>query len=104
MKRQVRHKGAHMRIAGEMTVYTAAALQTKVLEGIAKHSAVKLLDLSEVSDIDTAGLQILLAARRFAVTQGRPLQIVAVSPAVSEVLGLLQLTSLVAVPAADTKP
>jgi anti-sigma B factor antagonist len=104
MKRQVRSKGARLRIVGEMTVYTAAALQTEVLAGITERTATKLLDLSEVSEMDTAGLQILLLARRHALALGRELQIVAASSAVSEVLQLLQLTTLTAAPAAEANP
>lgn len=94
MRGQVRCKGARMRIVGEMTVYTAAALHKQVLAGVGERAATRLLDLSEVTEIDTAGLQILLVARRHASGLGRELQIVDPSPAVSEVLELLQLTAI----------
>ncbi len=104
MTRQVRCKGARMRIVGEMTVYTAAALQKQVLDGITGRTATKLLDLSEVSEMDTAGLQILLVARRHAIALGRELQVVAASSAVSDVLELLQLTTITAPAAVETNP
>jgi anti-anti-sigma factor len=94
-----------MRIEGEMTVYTAAALHTQVSEVLVKRPSINLLDLSEVTEIDTAGLQVLLVARRSAEALGRQLQIVAGSPSVNDVLDLLQLTQWVKpTAAAETKP
>ena len=80
-----------MRIKGEMTVYTAGALYTQVSAGL-ERPTVKLIDLSEVTEFDTAGLQILLVARRRAQAAGRELQISAASPAVADVLDLLRVT------------
>jgi anti-sigma B factor antagonist len=94
MKRQVSCEGLRMRVAGEMTVYTAAALYDEVLAAIDTHAQTNMLDLSEVTEIDTAGLQILLVACRRARELGRELQIVAVSLAVNEVLELVQLATL----------
>jgi anti-sigma B factor antagonist len=102
MTRQVHCKGKRMSIEGEMTVYTAASLAKQVLAGLAKRAAIRLLDLSKVSEIDTAGLQILLVARRQAAALGRELQIVTPSSAVGEVFQLLQLTALTGVPASGT--
>jgi anti-anti-sigma factor len=89
-----------MSIEGDMTVYTAAAVAKQVLVGLTERAATRLLDLSKVSEIDAAGLQILLVARRHAMALGRELQIVAPSPAVGDVLELLQLTALVSSPPA----
>ncbi len=94
-KSQVRCKGARMRITGEMTLYTAAALHARISKGL-ERPATELLDLSGVTEFDTAGLQLLLVARRKAAAMGRELHIAAVSPAVADVLDLLQLTAWVA--------
>jgi anti-anti-sigma factor len=99
MKRQVRCKGAHVRIAGEMTIYTAADLHAQMLAAINKRRAARLLDLSEVTEFDTAGLQIVLVAQRQASALGRQLRIVKASPAVHEVFDLLHLRHLTSTPA-----
>jgi anti-sigma B factor antagonist len=91
MKRQVRRKGASLHIEGEMTVYTAATLHEEVRGRFAERAGTKLIDLSGVTEIDTAGVQILFVARRCASERGDELQIVNPSPAVSDVLDLLQL-------------
>jgi anti-sigma B factor antagonist len=93
-----------MSIEGEMTVYTAAAVSKQVLSALTERVATTLLDLSKVSEIDTAGVQILLVARRHAIALGRELQIVAPSLAVSGVLELLQLTALASTPPVGAAP
>jgi anti-sigma B factor antagonist len=98
MKRQVHCKGRSMRIVGEMTIYTATALWKQVSKTVGTRTATQILDLSEVTEFDTAGLQIVLMARRLAGAAGRELQISEPSPAVSEVLALLQLQEAMAAP------
>jgi anti-sigma B factor antagonist len=95
MTRQVRYKGRRMQIAGELTVYTATALYAEVLAALDKSARIEEMDLSAVTEIDTAGLQILLLARRSAQAAHRQLQVANPSPAVSGVLELLQLQDFV---------
>ena len=61
------------------------------------------LDLSRVGEIDTAGLQLLWLLRREAHASGRQLNIVAVSPAVADLLAFCRLTENFATPRA-TEP
>lgn len=88
-----------MRLLGEMTIYTAAAVWKQVVDALDTHTETRVLDLSQVTELDTAGLQIVLMARRLASAAGRELQIAQPSPAVSEVLELLQLQSPAEAPA-----
>ena len=44
------------------------------------------LDLSQVTEIDTAGIQLLMLAKRESMKRGKELRIVAHSPAVSELM------------------
>lgn len=90
----IRCRGSRMRILGEMTVYNAAALHAQVQTALAERAALETLDLSEVTEFDTAGLQILLATRRWASAAGRTLRMENPSPAVSSVLDLLRLNSM----------
>jgi anti-sigma B factor antagonist len=87
-----------MRIEGDMTVYTAAAVTEQVLASLTRRAATEVLDLSKVSELDTAGLQILLVARRHVAALGRELRIVSPSPTVRGVMELLQLTTLIDAP------
>jgi len=91
--------GQQLQIVGEMTVQCAESVRAQWLE-LADGAPVRL-DLSGVTEIDTAGLQLLLSARRAAAARGRVLTIVAASEAVREVLeltgqGALEGLSLVA--------
>jgi anti-anti-sigma factor len=90
MDAQVSHKRGQVRISGEMTVYTAAELAPKLFATLAKHKA-SSLDLSGVAEFDTAGLQMLLAARRASAGQGRPLVLVDPSHVVLNALDLCRV-------------
>jgi anti-anti-sigma factor len=79
-------------IEGELTIYRAAELKPVLLDAVARESVVEV-DLSEVSEFDTAGLQILMLAKRTAVAAQRELRLVRHSPAVVDVLQLLDLAA-----------
>ena len=94
-------------IAGELSIYRAAelcqALQAWLPQVLACGDDAVHLDLAEVSDMDTAGLQLLLALQRSAEDAGPRLALQSASPAVMEVLQLTALEHLIA-PAASTAP
>ena len=79
-------------IEGEFTIYRAAELKPVLLDAVARKSVVEV-DLSQVSEFDTAGLQILMLAKRSAVAAQRELRLVRHSPAVVDVLQLLDLAA-----------
>jgi anti-sigma B factor antagonist len=75
-----------------MTIYTAARQRDVLLEALRVGGAVPLeVDLSRVTEIDSAGVQLMLAARRSAAASGRTLRFTAAEPAVRSVLALLRL-------------
>lgn len=80
-------------IEGELTIYRASDLCGELL-GLLRRPGELTLDLSQVSEMDSAGAQLLLAARAAAQETQRSLHLVAASPAVHEVLQSLGLTSL----------
>lgn len=85
-----------IRIEGEMTIYTAAACNTRLLSELvsrAGHEAA--IDLSRVTEIDTAGLQIILMARRLAGARGGAITLIDPSPPVRELLELCGLQGLI---------
>jgi anti-anti-sigma factor len=82
----------HVRVTGEMTIYHAAEMTRELLPCLNRGKEVEI-DLSEVSEIDTAGFQLLLLAKREAAKVGKPLRLVAHSPATLEVLDLFNMAS-----------
>ena len=85
-----------LRIDGEFTIYRAAELAAAMKTALAAvaDGGTLDLDLSEVVEMDSAGVQLLLAASRSAVTSGRALRLTARSAVVDEILTILQLTAL----------
>jgi anti-sigma B factor antagonist len=88
-----------IRVSGEMTVYAACALKQPLLDALA--GGARLLDLSEVSEFDTAGLQLVLLAQREAAAAGRDLIIPASSNIVRETLSLAGCMHLLVRPAVE---
>jgi anti-anti-sigma factor len=84
---------AVVRIEGEFTIYRAAELKPVLLVG--GEGALEI-DLADVTEIDTAGVQLLLLAQREARAVSRPFRLAAASPAVTEALALLGLTQRLA--------
>lgn len=73
-----------------MTIYTAAQIKESLLstmEGCAELE----MNLGQVSEIDTAGLQLLALAKREAADRNKPLHFVAHSQAVLDMLDLCNL-------------
>ena len=79
--------GAVLRIEGEMTIYRAGELKQTLLASPPPTE----IDLSGVTEIDTAGVQLLMLAKRQAQAAQRELRLVAHSAAVSEVFELMNL-------------
>lgn len=75
-----------LRLGGELTIYHAGELRQALLGDAAAMTGVHTLDLSAVEEFDTAGLQVLLMARRAADAAGGRLQLRAHSEAVREVI------------------
>lgn len=86
----VRHPEC-LQISGAMTVQCAQALSAQWLPLLDDPKAPASLDLAGVTEIDAAGLQLLLVARRAARLQGRTLTIVAASPVVRTMFTLCRL-------------
>ena len=72
-------------IARDMTIYHALDLKAELLGNLDANQVIEL-DLSRVSAIDTAGIQLLMLAKRECQKQDKTLRIVAHSPAVHELM------------------
>lgn len=77
-------------LEGDCTIYRAAELKPLLLQALQPGATLEV-DLSEVTEFDSAGVQLLLLAEREARAQGGALRVARQSPAVSEVLSLLDL-------------
>lgn len=76
-------------IQGELTIFRAMELKPTLLPT----PPLDEIDLSGVTDIDTAGVQLLMLAKKIAVAEKRELRLVAHSPAVIEVFELLNVAA-----------
>lgn len=79
-------------IEGQLNIYRAHELKQLLVDRLADAGRLDL-DLAGVSEIDSAGLQVLLLAKRIAMAARQQLHVIAPSPAVQE---LFKLTGLAA--------
>ncbi len=81
----------------ELTIAFAAGVREQLAAAVAAAPAGPLtLDLSGVSEFDSAGLQLLLATRRSLAAAGRTLHLQAPSAVVQDALQVFGLRSLLA--------
>lgn len=98
--------GDRLSIAGDMTIYHAAAHKQQLVDALAGAADTLEIDLSEVGEIDTAGFQLLMLAKREARLLGKQALIVAHSQAVREVVDFFNVAAEfgdpMLIPASDT--
>ena len=90
--RGARGRRAHHTIASRMTIYEATEHKRALLDALGGCAELEI-DLSGVSDLDTAGIQLLVLAKREAARAGKAVRLVAPSPATIEVIDLFSLGS-----------
>jgi anti-anti-sigma regulatory factor len=78
-----------LRIEGELTIFRAMELKPILLADPLPEE----IDLSGVTELDTAGVQLLMLVKRAAVEQQRELRLVGHSPAVMEVFELMNVAA-----------
>lgn len=81
-----------LRIEGEMTIYRAADLKVALLAALEGVDRLEI-DLSEVSEIDSAGVQLLMMIKQAARGKGAELRLSGHSPAVLDVFQCLDLAA-----------
>ena len=79
-------------LEGELTIYRAAELKPLLLAALPGTGPIEI-DLAEVSEVDTAGLQLLMLLRREAQALGRALHLRGPSLAMVEAFELLDLAA-----------
>ncbi|MEX1057462.1 MAG: STAS domain-containing protein [Natronospirillum sp.] len=78
-------------VHGELTVYEVVAAKA-ALENAVVLDSLEAIDLSAVTTLDTAGLQLLFQAKRMYRPEQAPLRLVNHSAKVQSVLALMGLT------------
>jgi anti-anti-sigma factor len=81
-------------IRGELTIYSAASLKPGLFAAWDPDVAECRVDVSQVSEVDTSGLQLLLMLRRVCTAASRNFELLNPSDACREVLELLHLDPL----------
>jgi anti-sigma B factor antagonist len=79
-------------IDGELSIYRAAELRDLLHAALAQPGDLEL-NLAAVTEMDSAGVQLLMAAKKSAAAGARALRLVNHSPAVLEVFELLDLAA-----------
>jgi anti-anti-sigma factor len=82
---------ASLKIEGEMNIFTAAALRQRLLDALGSSEEMEV-DLTEVSEIDSAGIQLMVAAKLEATARDKALRFTGHSPAVFEMIELYDLS------------
>ena len=77
-------------LTGDLTIYRAFELKATLLDALAASDELEL-DLSQVNEIDTAGLQLLLLLKKEAQRAGKRAVIVAHSQAVRSLIDFCNL-------------
>jgi anti-anti-sigma factor len=86
-----KRKGSHrVEIDGEMNIYSAVTLKEELACTVEEANEIDLA-LGKVTEIDTSGVQILIALKREADAAGKALRITSVSQQVTSVIRLLNL-------------
>lgn len=83
--------GPLVAISGEIDIASGPQLRDQLLSVIRRQGARLTLDLSGVTFIDCAGINVLLAARRRALLEGGSMCVLRASPHVRRVIALTRL-------------
>ncbi len=80
-------------ISGEFTIFTAADLKPRLLHAVIDAESEDVdIDLSEVSEIDSAGLQLMVMTKREALARGKNVRFVRHSDPVLDLVDLCDLS------------
>lgn len=83
---------ARLAIDSDLTIYNALDLKHRLLDAV-RHPEPLELDLGRVREMDTAGFQLLVLAKRESQRLGHELRLIAHSPAVREVIEFYNMQS-----------
>lgn len=79
-------------IEGELNIYRAAELRDVLVDALKTESDLEI-NLAGVTEMDSAGVQVLMAAKKTAQASGHNVSLVGHSPIVLEIFELLDLAA-----------
>lgn len=77
-------------LSGELTIYFAHELKNLLLTALDENCDVDI-DVAEVSEVDTAGLQLVLLAQKELESKGHRLRLLNANPEILKTLALYRL-------------
>jgi anti-sigma B factor antagonist len=80
-----------LRLEGEMNIYRVNEIKAQLMDALDAPSSVEV-DLSGVTELDAAGLQLLMLAKREGARRDKTVRFTAHSPAVVAVVDLCSLS------------
>lgn len=80
-------------IEGELTIFRAAELRTQLITALGDAGSTLELNLTGVTEMDSAGVQLLMAAKKSAHVTQQELRLVGHSPAVLDVFERMDLAA-----------
>lgn len=84
---------ARLALEGELTIYGAAELQARLIAALADAPEGLDIDLAAVTELDSSGVQLLMATHRAARASDRTVTLCAPSDAVRDLFDLFDLAS-----------
>ena len=88
---------------GELTIYAVAEWKQALSDAFMGCARLDI-DLTSVTEIDSAGVQLLVAAKRYAAAIGKPMRLVGLSAPVAEMLELCRLGNFFGDPVTGAMP
>lgn len=92
---------ARLHVNGDLTIYEVQQAHEQLMGLLPGDAQAWQLDLSGVQELDSAGVQLLLALHQALSTPVQPATVLAASPSVLELAGLLALDALYPVALAE---
>ena len=86
-----------LRIEGDLTIYRTGELKQQLLRLLDGPCPI-IIDLSGVTALDSAGLQLLIATKKAADASHKTLDLTSSNPVIDEVVAMLNLTTYFAGP------
>ncbi|MBI5893203.1 MAG: STAS domain-containing protein [Deltaproteobacteria bacterium] len=84
------NKGCKLKIKGEMNIFNAVEIKNSLVDNLLDSPKIEI-DLSGVSEMDTAGFQLLVMLKQEADCLNKGFKIVSCSPSVQAVLELYRM-------------
>ena len=80
---QKQNKTTEITISGELTIYEARAFYEQHIKSITSQQQMNI-NLVKLTEIDTAGIQVLIMLMKFATEQGAQIQMIHLSSAIKQ--------------------